>query len=599
MFSFFKPKNKDAYDDNARTNNTSSEGFVDAVEEKASEIAETASDAFENARDNIEKGTNELFNSSKKDDESVSEDADENQEKQVNTADEIKQKASEGKDAFEDGAAQALARLRGDFAPEADVVADAKADEEARQKEDQGHDEDNDDVATDVDLEGEDIASEDEAYTAGEDAKDAPDAGVEADVDTTEAEDTAVAAANMDAEGAVVAADMNTEGAVVADADTDTEVDADADDADVDLHAAYAADADADAATADVPEEDNPFAHEDVDNEALVFDEQDVIDTDENYAPDEYMENNGVSEYEPSTEERGDENTPPSDEDFGFIDSDEAYDSDVDGEKKIDDDAEDVSDDDVIDAAFINAEQGNGSVAVIIDGIDDDAADEDGGDLESYLAPLDDGEDAGNDDAEELSEDAPNAVQDDAATVDAVQDEAPIVDGENNSTDTLRSALEGDDQEIDAVNGATVDVTPIVFSDCEDQDDFTRRIKETLDNREVFVFDFTENKSGYNALPDTVKPQFVDLPDGEVSPVDARTVLQAAYNHPGSAIVVVGPEVIAEEVVSRFEPGTQAYAIIVETVAKLLREAGDNDVEVVTIGATSNVLMDDIIAFTF
>ena len=140
-----------------------------------------------------------------------------------------------------------------------------------------------------------------------------------------------------------------------------------------------------------------------------------------------------------------------------------------------------------------------------------------------------------------------------------------------------------------------INVTPIVFEDCEDNDTFTKEISLALDNREVYVFDFTENKSGHAILPSTVKEQFVELPEGDISPLDARTVLNEAYKHPGCAVVVVGPEVITGEISKKFDKGSQGYNLIVDTVNNLLREASDNDVDVVTIGAKTNELLDDII----
>ena len=575
MFSFFKPKNKGAYEDNNRTNDAPSNGFVDAVGEKASDIAEAASETLSDARENIEEGAekvqNALFTSLKRDDDNDSEErgtsvSDEIQKR----SHEIKEGASETADALEDGAARSLARLRGDFAPEADVVADAKADEAAREAANQGQnfdsneDEDQEDIETDVDLEGADIKTEEEAYVAGD---------------------------NDESEGS------DLEDVDLSDLDGGTEEADDAEGVDEEENAVQGQDDFPVLRDGEVQVIQNPFAHENLDDEAFIFGEQDVIG--EVIDEEEQPENHGVAEFEPSTEERGDADAVPNDEDLEFINSDDAYDDTVDGGRNFE--SEEVSDEDAIDAAFIKAEQDNGYVAVIIDGIVDDEEEtgsinnsvtnkidnniekedetQDRNDVESYLSPLD--EENKVTDLEKNYEEDPIVIEESA--------EEEFIDG-------LDDAF-GDTEDV-TIGEVTVDVTPIVFADCENNEEFTARIRETLDNREVFVFDFTENKSGYSALPDTVKPQSVDLPEGDVSPLDARTVLNAAYDHPGSAIVIVGPEVIAEEMVGKFEPGTQAYAIIVETIVKILQEAAQNDIEVVTIGAETNILIDDVISAT-
>lgn len=312
-------------------------------------------------------------------------------------------------------------------------------------------------------------------------------------------------------------------------------------------------------------------------------DEHDVTEEDFDFLvsdkEDEHPEEtqDGSAEFEPSTEERGDANEVPDDEDFAFIDSEEAFDEEVEKGQ----DPEDFSKDSVVEVA-----EDNGYSQVDEDDNSNDVID----DLDSYFSPLENEDDSSSDEAER-EDDVFDDLEKDDLDRGPAEGEIDNPDAKSNEDNTVLVNGETSSQP----QGAAINVTPIVFEDCEDNDTFTKEISLALDNREVYVFDFTENKSGHAILPSTVKEQFVELPEGDISPLDARTVLNEAYKHPGCAVVVVGPEVITGEISKKFDKGSQGYNLIVDTVNNLLREASDNDVDVVTIGAKTNDLLDDII----
>ena len=601
MFSFFKSKksSKNSTNDN-RTSSYSAESIGDAIKDKAEDISGAASDKFNEAKDAIADNVEDIKDSSQENNAQDKEDANETKAEESD---------STAKDILEDNEdiSNSMDRLRGDFSPEKDAYEEAqkspyKEDDERtadtsskdedflnedNSEEDKDLDEktpevnDSEDVKEDTESPEEDNAEENtlEEDNAEENTLEEDNAEENNDAEKVIVDEPGLEDLELEGEGMLV------EGSEKHDFRGFLE-DNDAEDNTVEEYDNdYVAPLPPGASPVSLPAGSNvPLPPEEENTQDDVnADEHDVTEEDFDFLvsdkEDEHPEEtqDGSAEFEPSTEERGDANEVPEDEDFAFIDSEEAFDEEVEKGQ----DPEDFSKDSVVEVA-----EDNGYSQVDEDDNSNDVID----DLDSYFSPLENENDPSSGEAEREDDVFDDLEKDDL-------DRGPA-EGEIDNPDAVSN-----EDNIALVNGETssqpqgaaINVTPIVFEDCEDNDTFTKEISLVLDNREVYVFDFTENKSGHAILPSTVKEQFVELPEGDISPLDARTILNEAYKHPGCAVVVVGPEVITSEISKKFDKGSQGYNLIIDTVNNLLREASDNDVDVVTIGAKTNDLLDDII----
>lgn len=586
MFSFFKSKksSKNSTNDN-RTSSYSAESIGDSIKDKAEDIAGAASDKFNEAKDAIADNVEDIKDSSQENNAQDKEDANETK---------VEKSDSTDKDILEDNEdiSNSMDRLRGDFSPEKDAYEEAQ---KSPYKED-------DENIVETPSENEDSLDEDKdldektpEVNDSEDAKEDTESLEEDNAEENTLEEDN-AEENNDAEKVIVdepgLEDLELKGeGILAESSEKHDFrgfleDNDAEDNTVEEDDNdYVAPLPPGASPVSLPAGSNvPLPPEEENAQDDVnADEHDVTEEDfdflvsdkEDEQPEETQD--GSAEFEPSTEERGDANEVPDDEDFAFIDSEEAFDEEVEKGQ----DPEDFSKDSVVEVA-----EDNGYSQVDEDDNSDDVID----DLDSYFSPLEN-EDASSSDEEEREDNVFDDLEKDDLDRGPAEGEIDNPDAESNEDNTALVNGETSSQP----QGVAINVTPIVFEDCEDNDTFTKEISLALDNREVYVFDFTENKSGHAILPSTVKEQFVELPEGDISPLDARTILNEAYKHPGCAVVVVGPEVITSEISKKFDKGSQGYNLIVDTVNNLLREASDNDVDVVTIGAKTNDLLDDII----
>lgn len=593
MFSFFKSKksSKNSTNDN-RTSSYSAESIGDSIKDKAEDIAGAASDKFNEAKDAIADNVEEI-----KDDSSSQEDN--AQDKEDTNETKVEKSDSTAKDILEDNEdiSNSMDRLRGDFSPEKDAYEEAQ---KSPYKEDDERtadtsSEDEDSLNEDSSEEDKDLDEKTPEVNDSEDVKEDTESLEEDNAEENTLEEDN-AEENNDAEKVIVDEpgledlELKGEGVLVEgsekhdfrgfledDDEEDNTAEEDGND--------YVAPLPPGASPVSLPAGSNvPLPPEEENTQDDVnADEHDVTEEDFDFLvsdkEDEQPEGtqDGSAEFEPSTEERGDANEVPDDEDFAFIDSEEAFDEEVEKGQ----DPEDFSKDSVVEVA-----EDNGYSQVDEDDNSDDVID----DLDSYFSPLEN-EDASSSDEEEREDNVFDDLEKDDLDRGPAEGEIDNPDAKSNEDNTVLVNGETSSQP----QGAAINVTPIVFEDCEDNDTFTKEISLVLDNREVYVFDFTENKSGHAILPSTVKEQFVELPEGDISPLDARTILNEAYKHPGCAVVVVGPEVITSEISKKFDKGSQGYNLIVDTVNNLLREASDNDVDVVTIGAKTNDLLDDII----
>lgn len=598
MFSFFKSKksSKNSTNDN-RTSSYSAESIGDSIKDKAEDIAGAASDKFDEAKDAIADNVEYIKDSSQEDNAQDKEDTSETK---------VEESDSTDKDILEDNEdiSNSIDRLRGDFSPEKDAYEEAQ---KSPYKEDDSFSNDNfpsedDERTVDTSSEDEDSLNEDNSeedkdldektpeVNDSEDVKEdtgslekgnAEENTLEEDNDAEKVivDEPGLEELELKGEGVLVEGSENHDfrGFLEDNAEEDNTVEEDDND--------YVAPLPPGASPVSLPAGSNvPLPPEEENaQDGVNADEHDVTEEDfdflvsdkEDEQPEETQD--GSAEFEPSTEERGDANEVPDDEDFAFIDSEEAFDEEVEKGQ----DPEDFSKDSVVEVA-----EDNGYSQVDEDDNSDDVID----DLDSYFSPLENEDDSSSDEAER-EDDVFGDLEKDDLDRGPAEGEINNPDAESNEDNTALVNGETSSQP----QGVAINVTPIVFEDCEDNDTFTKEISLALDNREVYVFDFTENKSGHAILPSTVKEQFVELPEGDISPLDARTVLNEAYKHPGCAVVVVGPEVITGEISKKFDKGSQGYNLIVDTVNNLLREASDNDVDVVTIGAKTNDLLDDII----
>lgn len=592
MFSFFKSKksSKNSTNDN-RTSSYSAESIGDSIKDKAEDIAGAASDKFNEAKDAIADNVEDIKDSSQEDNAQDKEDANETKAEESD---------STAEDILEDNEdiSNSMDRLRGDFSPEKDAYEEAQKSpyKEDGERTTDTSSEDEDSLNEDSSEEDKDLDEKTPEVNDSEDVKEDTESLEEDNAEENTLEEDN-AEENNDAEKVIVDEpgledlELKGEGILVEgsekhdfrgflednDAEDNTVEEDDND---------YVAPLPPGASPVSLPAGSNvplPPKEENAQDDVNA-DEHDVTEEDfdflvsdkEDERPEETQD--GSAEFEPSTEERGDANEVPEDEDFAFIDSEEAFDEEVEKGK----DPEDFSKDSVVEVA-----EDNGYSQVDEDDNSNDVID----DLDSYFSPLENEDDSSSDEAEREDDVFDDLEKDDLdrGPAEGEIDNPDKEVSEDNTTTVANGETSSQPQ------GAAINVTPIVFEDCEDNDTFTKEISLVLDNREVYVFDFTENKSGHAILPSTVKEKFVDLPEGDISPLDARTILNEAYKHPGCAVVVVGPEVITGEISKKFDKGSQGYNLIVDTVNNLLREASDNDVDVVTIGAKTNDLLDDII----
>ena len=593
MFSFFKSKksSKNSTNDN-RTFSYSAESIGDSIKDKAEDIAGAASDKFNEAKDAIADNVEDIKDSSQEDNTQDKEDANETK---------VEKSDSTDRGILEDNEdiSNSMDRLRGDFSPEKDAYEEAQ---KSPYKEDDSFSKDissseDDERTADTSSKDEDFLNEDNSEEDKDLDEKTPEVNDSEDVkEDTESLEEDNAEEDNDAEKVIVdepgLEDLELKGeGVIAEGSENHDFRGFLEDNDEEDNTVeeddndYVAPLPPGASPVSLPAGSNvplPPEEENAQDDANA-DEHDVTEEDfdflvsdkEDEQPEETQD--GSAEFEPSTEERGDANEVPDDEDFAFIDSEEAFDEEVEKGQ----DPEDFSKDSVVEVA-----EDNGYSQVDEDDNSDDVID----DLDSYFSPLEN-EDASSSDEEEREDNVFDDLEKDDLDRGPAEGEIDNPDAESNEDNT--ALVNGDTSS--QPQGVAINVTPIVFEDCEDNDTFTKEISLALDNREVYVFDFTENKSGHAILPSTVKEQFVELPEGDISPLDARTILNEAYKHPGCAVVVVGPEVITSEISKKFDKGSQGYNLIVDTVNNLLREASDNDVDVVTIGAKTNDLLDDII----
>lgn len=595
MFSFFKSKksSKNSTNDN-RTSSYSAESIGDSIKDKAEDIADAASDKFNEAKDAIADNVEDI-----KDDSTSQEDN--AQDKEDTNETKVEESDSTDKDISEDNEdiSNSMDRLRGDFPPEKDAYEEAQKSpyKEENSFSKDGSSSEDDEKTVDTSSEDEDLLNKDNSEEDKDLDEKTPEVNDSEDVkEDTESLEEDNAEENNDAEKIIVDEpgledlELKGEGVVLEGSekhyfrgfleDNDTEDNTVEED-----DSGYAAPLPPGASPVSLPAGSNvplPPEEENVQDDVNA-DDHDVTEEDfdflvsdkEDEQPEETQD--GSAEFEPSTEERGDANEVPDDEDFAFIDSEEAFDEEVEKGQ----DPEDFSKDSVVEVA-----EDNGYSQVDEDDNSNDVID----DLDSYFSPLENEYDPSSSEAKREDDVFDDLEKDDL-------DRGPAegeIDNPNSESNEDNTALVNDETSSQP-QGAAINITPIVFEDCEDNDTFTKEISLALDNREVYVFDFTENKSGHTILPSTVKEKFVELPEGDISPLDARTILNEAYKYPGCAVVVVGPEVITSEISKKFDKGSQGYNLIVDTVDNLLREASDNDVDVVTIGAKTNDLLDDII----
>lgn len=562
MFSFFKSrKSSKNSSNNNRTSPYSTSSIGDSIKDKVEDLADTASDKIDEAKDAISENVEEVKNnSSLGSNEQEKENNEKKDETEVEGSDSSlgENEEPENKKIYSDH----VDEIRDDFSPETDAYEEAQ---NSPYKEDNN-------TFVNNDSSPENNEDEDLVDFVENDSK-----NKESLEDDSKNEGSLEDEDNSLEEGSYLEDEDNSleEGNIAEDEDSDLEEDNSLEEDN------YVAPLPPGAFPASVPTIDDvpqPPAEEDAqdsqdDNKGGVTEEDFDFLVSEGEDESPLDEQSGSAESEPSTEERGDANEVPEDEDFAFIDSEEAFDEEVEKGQDSEGSHEDSS-----------AEEGN-SLSQKNEN-EEDNSDDVIDDLDSYFAPLE-GEEK---DLSDKEGEEPSPVLDRGPAEKEVDNPDAEFNGEDDSNIT---PVENERSSVP--QGSVVNITPIVFEDCENNDAFVEEISFALDNREAYVFDFTENKSGHAILPSTIKEQFVELPEGELSPLDARTILNEAYKHPGCAVVVVGPEVITGEISKKFDRGSQGYNLIVDTVDNLLREASENDVEVITIGAKTNDLLDDII----
>lgn len=194
----------------------------------------------------------------------------------------------------------------------------------------------------------------------------------------------------------------------------------------------------------------------------------------------------------------------------------------------------------------------------------------------------------GSDDTEpEDSEDNTLENNEDTEVVSAEEAPLEIVEPLENSED-----VDPDDGNQEALPlGITVprkadgDISPIgsvVIAAGDSPEDKKSAVSAYLENSDVYVVDMSADRDGYDLLPDSADPQFIDLPeDEEHSYLDARMIVSEASTNPGSAIMIAGADLLATKAIDLFPRGTQGYGIIVDYCREIARNANANGVSVV------------------
>lgn len=210
----------------------------------------------------------------------------------------------------------------------------------------------------------------------------------------------------------------------------------------------------------------------------------------------------------------------------------------------------------------------------------DDDSPEEGNTLETEVSNDDEsGEDAfAEDDKEELDNQEMSSLEDTEDNDDPEESETPT-----------------EDDSIEAAPRET-EVAVIAYDDYPTGDDFIAAMDDALANRNVFVIDMTNEKNAYQILPRSIKPQFVNLPEGEKqSAIDISSIIDAAAELDDASIAIVGTDALGTQLEKKFEGLDLALDIALERAAFYVSEALDRGVSVYSVSQHSHHITDDVL----
>ena len=166
---------------------------------------------------------------------------------------------------------------------------------------------------------------------------------------------------------------------------------------------------------------------------------------------------------------------------------------------------------------------------------------------------------------------------------------------EDNNTDNEEPALPVEDDSTGIAPRET-EVAVIAYDDYPTGDDFIAAMDDALANRNVFVIDMTNEKNAYQILPRSIKPQFVNLPEGEKqSAIDISSIIDAAAELDDASIAIVGTDALGTQLEKKFEGLDLALDIALERAAFYVSEALDRGVSVYSVSQHSHHITDDVL----
>lgn len=204
------------------------------------------------------------------------------------------------------------------------------------------------------------------------------------------------------------------------------------------------------------------------------------------------------------------------------------------------------------------------------------------------------GEDSLEAEAEFISDDASN---EEVAAEDIEEELGNQGDSslEDDNTDNEEPALPVEDDST-GIAPRKPEVAVIAYDDYPTGDDFIAAMDDALANRNVFVIDMTNEKNAYQILPRSIKPQFVNLPEGEKqSAIDISSIIDAAAELDDASIAIVGTDALGTQLEKKFEGLDLALDIALERAAFYVSEALDRGVSVYSVSQHSHHITDDVL----
>lgn len=301
-----------------------------------------------------------------------------------------------------------------------------------------------------------------------------------------------------------------------------------------------------------------------------------------------------VDESDPVVDvENGDDTADSFDNFFGAIDTDE--------DEFIDDD--DVVDDGERVEDYAETDPSEEEVYVE-ENVEPDSIKSDHDELAEILSEGDESSDEAdiyNDD--HVEDNVVENVEYDNDTVDEFDhidshDHLPVLD-EESSADIVEEGVNPVEDHVEyTIYTPRPHVNPVVVLASENIDDVRSSINAYVGDSPAYLIDLTEDRSGYDTLPDNISRSFISITgdEEEFSAVDvAHLVSQRSEGGDRPFIIITGADEITDKVESMLPENPVAMGIINERVREVVSQAKDNGVTILIAARRITPMMVNII----